>query len=186
MYHIKKDKRAIRSAELVQKGLVQCLKKKDFSEITVSDIQRESSVSRATFYRLFDNLIDVLYYQCDMLATTMEENYTNQTSATFTGFIQYSLSFWFDNHDFLEALFKSNNIYILQAVMTDHSHFFKGFFSENKIPEAEIAYLIPIATSMLSSILMTWIKNGKKESLEDIYKLLEGVVTHMEYCMRAV
>jgi len=65
MYHIKNDRRARKSAELICLGLMACLEEKNFDEITVSDIQRASSVSRSTFYRSFDTLPDVLSLLCD-------------------------------------------------------------------------------------------------------------------------
>lgn len=65
MYHIKQDKRAKASVELICKGLIDCLSKKNFADITISDIQRSSTVSRSTFYRNFDCLEDVLSLICD-------------------------------------------------------------------------------------------------------------------------
>ncbi len=50
MYHIKQDKRAQTSVELICTGLKQCLREKSFENITISDIQRISGVSRSTFY----------------------------------------------------------------------------------------------------------------------------------------
>lgn len=51
MYHIKEDKRAKASVELICDGLKRCLKEKSFESVTISDIQRVSGVSRSTFYR---------------------------------------------------------------------------------------------------------------------------------------
>lgn len=60
MYHIKEDKRAKASVELICDGLKRCLKEKSFESVTISDIQRVSGVSRSTFYRNFDRG-DMLY-----------------------------------------------------------------------------------------------------------------------------
>ena len=60
MYHIKEDKRAKASVELICDGLKSCLKEKSFESVTISDIQRVSGVSRSTFYRNFDRG-DMLY-----------------------------------------------------------------------------------------------------------------------------
>lgn len=65
MYHIQKDIRAQKSAKLIGEGMLKCLGEKRFEEISVSDVQRASSVGRSTFYRLFDNTADVLAYLCD-------------------------------------------------------------------------------------------------------------------------
>lgn len=176
MFHIKNDKRALRSADLIQQGLVKCLKYKEFNEITISDIQRESSISRATFYRLFDNIYDVLYYYCDLLATSMEDHFTKGDSNNIENFLSYSLSFWLDNYEFLEAIFTSNRVDILQTVMQEHSEHFKELLDLRMISKTEMDYFIPAATSLLSSILITWIGHGKKESSEELYKLFVNVI----------
>ena len=54
MYHISKDKRALQSSELIYNGLLECIRKKPFDQITVSDLQKASGVARSTFYRAFD------------------------------------------------------------------------------------------------------------------------------------
>ena len=64
MYHIKNDVRSQKSAKFISEGLQKCLAYKTFSEITITDVLRASYVGRATFYRLFDNLSDVLAYLC--------------------------------------------------------------------------------------------------------------------------
>ena len=66
MYHIKHDKRAQASTELICAGLLVCMKEKPFARITITDVQRASTVSRSTFYRNFDCLEDVLALLCDL------------------------------------------------------------------------------------------------------------------------
>ena len=53
MYHIKNDKRAQTSTELICAGLLACMREKPFARITITDVQRASTVSRSTFYRNF-------------------------------------------------------------------------------------------------------------------------------------
>ena len=65
MYHIKNDKRAYASVELICSSLLELLETTPFEQITISDIQRMSTVSRSTFYRNFDRIEDVLMLLCD-------------------------------------------------------------------------------------------------------------------------
>lgn len=62
MYHIKNDKRCQKSAARIGEAFRTVLAGKQLSEITVTDIQKASGVGRSTFYRLFDNIDDVLLY----------------------------------------------------------------------------------------------------------------------------
>lgn len=65
MYHIKQDKRSLSTAQTIENGIYECLKNKPLQEVTISDIHHVTGISRATFYRLFDTIEDVLLYMCD-------------------------------------------------------------------------------------------------------------------------
>ena len=43
-------------------------KKKPFNDITISDLHKRYLMSRTTFYRWFDNTVDVLDYMVDQMA----------------------------------------------------------------------------------------------------------------------
>ena len=79
MYHIKSDKRAQTSAQLIGDAMLELLKARAFDDISVSDIQRQSTVGRATFYRLFDNTVDVLSWLCNQIFDTMANRNASQT-----------------------------------------------------------------------------------------------------------
>ena len=84
MYHIKEDKRAQASVELICGGLRRCLKEKSFESVTISDIQRVSGVSRSTFYRNFDRMEDVLALMCDrVFEEAFASDYSNISEAVF-------------------------------------------------------------------------------------------------------
>ncbi len=84
MYHIKEDKRAKASVELICDGLKRCLKEKSFESVTISDIQRVSGVSRSTFYRNFDRMEDVLALMCDrVFEEAFASDYSNISEAVF-------------------------------------------------------------------------------------------------------
>ena len=67
MYHISNDKRAKRSADAIVAGLISIAKVTPLPDITVSDLLRKTNLSRSTFYRLFDNVMDILEYECDSI-----------------------------------------------------------------------------------------------------------------------
>ena len=90
MYHISEDKRAVKSAELIWEGLEKCLAEKELKKIRISDINEKSYVSRATFYRLFDSIGDVLIYRCDRIfadLTVKMEQFTSSNDCKNNTFI---------------------------------------------------------------------------------------------------
>ena len=170
MIHIKDDLRSKKSAELVRIGLERCLQHKPFTEITVTEIIKESGVGRATFYRLFDNSYDVLAYQCELLSKQLIEQFKMLPEEE-KNFLRFSLSFWLEHHVSLEAIFASNRTDILQESMLKDAEYLMQQFGWQEISEVEIEYLLVTATSVLSSMLMVWIKRGMHETAEDIYQM---------------
>ena len=108
MYHISDDKRARQSADLIWNGLVDCMNQKDFTEITVTDLQKASGVARTTFYRAFDNLSDILYWKCD---TCFREALSGCTPSMFLNevdFAKHYFKYWMEHSEILEWLIKIN------------------------------------------------------------------------------
>lgn len=56
----KKDKRSIETEASIRECLLSMLSEKRFADLTVSEICRKASITRATFYQHYDNLSDVL------------------------------------------------------------------------------------------------------------------------------
>lgn len=66
MYHVGTNKRSLDSAELIYYGVAICSQDKALESITISDVQRVTGIARTTFYRSFDNILDVLEWKCDL------------------------------------------------------------------------------------------------------------------------
>lgn len=170
MVHIKDDPRSKKSAEMIREGLEHCLQNKRFTDITVTEIIQESGVGRATFYRLFDNSSDVLTYQCDLLAGQVVTQFQN-VSAKKKDFLRFSLDFWLAHHTSLEAVFASNRTDVLQEAMLNHGEYLIQYFGWQGISQKEMDYFLATATAVLSSMLMVWIKHGKTETAESVYRM---------------
>ena len=65
MPEIKANKKSRESQRSIYKGLRRLLLKKDLCDITVQEISDECNISRSTFYRNFDNVIDVIEVMFD-------------------------------------------------------------------------------------------------------------------------
>lgn len=170
MVHIKDDRRSRKSAELIREGFERCLRQKPFTDITITEIIRESGVGRATFYRLFDNSCDVLAYQCDLLAGRLVEQFRNIPTGD-KNFLRFSLDFWLAHHASLEAVFASGRTDVLQEAMLNHGEYLIRYFDCQEISPKEMDYFLATAAAALSSMLMVWIKHGKTEPAESVYRM---------------
>ena len=176
MYHLKQDLRAIKSAELLYEGLIECMKEKDFEKISISDISSKSSVGRATFYRNFDTIVDILYWKCNQQFKEVITKYVNDNSKLDNnkGFIEYVFQYWMEHVDILDTLINIGRVDIIYNSFMQNSHILTNYLHKNlEIKEFNYDYFISLRVGIFIGIISTWIENGKKESAEDIANIIE-------------
>ncbi len=164
MYHIKQDKRAQTSVELICTGLKQCLREKSFENITISDIQRVSGVSRSTFYRNFDRIEDVLALMCDrVFEEAFAAGYANISEAVFRT--------WFRHADMIETIVGIDRGDMLYASLRRCAAGLRGGlpgFGD----AALFDYLVSIIASSMMGIMVTWVERGRRESEEELKNMI--------------
>lgn len=184
MYHIPDDKRAKRSAGLIFQALIKCMKTKRLSDITARDIQEVSGVSRATYYRLFGNNIEVLEYGCRVLSDRIIEECPEFPSDenTLERFCMYVLKTLMANSEILEALdMCGRSGMLLQSVKMNGTQL-KRIRMLYGVGEVAFEYFINTLYNMLLGVLTTWIQRGRKESAEEITAIflkLTGIYMNM-------
>ena len=184
MFHIKPDKRSQTSAGLVVEGLHSCLKEKPFSAITITDVQKASTVGRATFYRLFDSLPDVLAYECDLIFQQLiTEGRTIAAKSNHDAFVYY-FSVWMEHTYLLNAVTTSGHLEILYSAFQNHSREIGSIMSpdENLVDE-EADYLMKVVSLGMVGILEVWMKHGKKRSAEDLTVLFEKTLSTLYHSL---
>lgn len=176
MYHIKADKRCLQSAQLIAEGLQQCLKEKEFTKITITDIQRVSGVGRSTFYRLFDDMADVLAFQCDQYFQWVYQEYSKKGFHNMREFARQFFSYWMERIQLLEVIAGINRLDILYDCHLKHFEQLKPHILVPNLSQKADAYYIAVMTGIMVSILLCWVKNGKKETLDEIEHILKNVL----------
>jgi hypothetical protein len=173
MHHISKDRRSAESADLIYRGLLECMEEKPFDEITISDLQRASTVARTTFYRSFDCISDVLYWKCD---ACFQEVMSGFAPAKFPGeyeLARYYFRYWASRSDILELLIKINRQDIIYACHLKHAELLHERYGDVPgLSQASAKYFMAIRTGFMISILTVWIREGKKESPGKLTKII--------------
>ena len=174
MYHISKDKRAVQSSELIYKGLLECIKKKPFDQITVSDLQKVSGVARTTFYRAFDNISDVLYWKCDTCFYEVLGSYHPKLFQGELDLARHYFDYWVNHSDILVLLLQIGILDIIYACHMKNADILQQRFGE--LPGINMKhgnYFIAIRTGFTISILTVWLKGGRKESADELVQIIE-------------
>lgn len=165
MYHIKNDKRSIQSSQWIYSALEILMKEKEFNKITVSEVVEQAKVGRTTFYRSFDSIEDVLIMKCDEKFKELGEyliqyNKSNKKEEK-PPYLKPVLRFWYINSNILELIIQVNKLDIIKDSFNTTLDIFKDNLLDNKMNGDTLDYFKEIRYSILISILVVWIKNGK-------------------------
>ncbi|MDD3368318.1 MAG: TetR/AcrR family transcriptional regulator [Lachnospiraceae bacterium] len=178
MYHMINDKRARISAGLIYDGLMKCLDQKPFEKITIQDIQNVSGVGRATFYRQFDSLVDVLDEACDRY---FKEFYDGFHEAIKKGTFKWEellpkfIHYWYEHSRLLEILFSIGRQDIVYRSNIKYAARVTQYVLPDLHPDSkEYRYLMHIRTAMMNGVLSAWLENGKQETDEEVIAMICG------------
>lgn len=175
MYHIQEDKRAQKSAALVLQALRQCLGEKDYDAVTISDICRVSTVSRATFYRLFDCKDDVLAWGLDIF---FENFCTNIQGRSIREKLESYLAAWMGNPQALELAIRIQRRDVPDASYHKRVSLMERYFVEMELTATHVAVL----SSAMTALLTTWVRTGRKETPDELAEAFLSVLRDLNGC----
>lgn len=173
MYHISEDIRAQKSAKRICDALIACAKYKPFDEITVADLHKEHLISRTTFYRLFDNTVDVLEFCCDQMGRSILLNIRGTTPKELTINAITALR---ERRELIELLSRSGHLDIFQKV--GEKYIPLSILTKELNLEFGSEYFYRILSQIIPTAIDVWVKGGQKDSPEDVYeKLYKSIKT---------
>ncbi len=169
MYHIKNDQRAVRSSKMLYAALATLMREKSFATITVTDLVNSAQVGRATFYRNFDEIEDVLRMGCDQtfqgLIRYFKEYLQNHPEQTETKLLKPLLRYFYLHSEIIELLIIAKRIDIIQDSFQLVIEPFKASLSTlHNVDEEFVEYGIAIQAGVMTNILIHWIKTDKKQA----------------------
>lgn len=168
MYHIKNDKRCLKSAARIAEAFRDMLAKKPLPEITVTDLQKASGIGRSTFYRLFDNTDDVLLYLAEEEFNGLMALYREMNWSDFT-------------RHFITSIM-SEEQGLLNVAYAGKTHLISKALRNKLTLEAEAdrykfdnisKYMIAMFVGGCISLVTAWNENGRKESVEELARLMQ-------------
>lgn len=180
MYHIKNDKRSIQSSNWLYNALVELMKENEYSKITITRLVDKAKLGRATFYRNFDSIDDILRLNCDKAFSDLYiffiEDYRalklTDKNARFIFFKPF-FRYWYKNSLILEQLIKANRI----DIISDSFVKMLGLFSlhvdmTNELFSKYKDYFVVSITGLAINILVQWIKDNKNIKPDNLYDIV--------------
>ena len=176
MYHVIKDKRSLVSSEMIYLGLMECLKTKPLSELTITEISDRAGVGRTTFYRNFDSPIDVLHMKCDACFEEVTDGLLREYGRgvqSSDGLMVYFFRYWMDRSDLLSALIDANRLDIIYGCQRRHfDRIAATFFPQLDTGSDEYVYFTSLRSGILTGIMMAWGQTDRKKSPEEVVSLI--------------
>ena len=180
MYHIKADKRSQASAKLVLDALDTCLRRHPFGDISITEVCREATVSRATFYRLFDTLEDVIAYGCESFAAQLLHDMKGHQT---DDIMAYFFSKWMSHPELLELILRIHR----EDILLDCHRRYMGHIQEQlqkQNPQLQLTeYHISVLTYTMIGMLTTWLRTGKQETADGIIGAVKMVLKDLSVTM---
>lgn len=164
------NKRKRESVIKIKKAFLSFLQTREINEITVSDICKKAGINRSTFYANFIDIYD--------LADCLHEDLHNDVSGLYGDSITLGMN---QSHGVLPLLrhIKDNQIF--------YSTYFKlGYDSKNPVAITDIKidvdekiaknldYHIEFFKNGFNAVVKLWLKNGCRESPEEITEVFRN------------
>ena len=181
MYHIKNDKRCIKSAARIGEALRELLTEKPLSEITVTDIQKRSGTGRSTFYRLFDNTDAVLLY---IVAGAFLDTVNDYREMDWTDFTEHLIRSIMSESRVILNVTSSGKMHVISRALRNDL---------TQVAEADSykfdnlsRYMIAVFIGGCISLVTIWDETGREESVDELarmmrkafdYKAIEEILT---------
>lgn len=171
MYRIHDDKRALYSRELIFAGLSRLAREKPYHKITVTELARVSNVGRATFYRCFESIDEVLHWKCDQILSGMPPffgsvmKHETDLAMARTEFLRTFLDYWDSHADLIELLLQANRMDVLH---NSFRQLIRRIAAEqHPLPTSMVTYFdyfLAVWQGVLINIVVEWIRNQRQPS----------------------
>ena len=134
MYHVSSNKKSQNSANSIVEALISLTKNTKVDDMTITKLCSLSNVSRTTFYRLFDNIEDIIQYKIESIFQSIIHTKAKDYEG---GFID-TANIFIQNSQFIDLLFDNNKIDLLYLGYKKYRNFYRDNLVHNSNkPSAE-------------------------------------------------
>ncbi len=173
MYHIKTNKRSIKSAEKLSNTLFLLIDQMPYKNISINKLCAESKVYRRTFYNLFDTVDDIFYYLLDKIFLESEEELYKVPRKKILKFV---LEMCFVNIDlFIKIVHAGKQNIVTDCFRKHQNKYIESQKTLDNKKREKLRYKLKIAGFIIQGALTDWYNTGQKEDVDQIYeKMIEA------------
>lgn len=165
--------------ECIFTALLMLMEKKEFKDITISEIAKKAGVSRMTYYRTYSSKEDILIQYFEDKVRMMVKMVQNPSEITGYQFCCHFFTFFKEHAYIITSLYKAD---LLRMVIDKFTSILESVFTHLKnVPalDRHYRYQIALKAGGLFSMLLCWIESGQKESPEELARMAAPLLDAM-------
>lgn len=143
------------------------LRTKSINDISVCELVNLAQVGRATFYRNFTSIKDILIKHEDVLATEFNNDYENIQHKSATSFLYELTKHYIKNKKFYITLYKQNLTEIIKKAIEKHIN--KKITPKNTAEKYGLNFLI----YGLYGWILAWLDDDMKSTPDELLVLMK-------------
>lgn len=182
----KSESKYFNTAIKMDKAFLDLLAEKDFEYITVKEICKRADVNRSTFYLHYETIADLLNESVEYISNDFQKYFSKNDIISRINslpledlifikpdYIIPYLSYVKDNKKlFQTAVLHSGTLQFDKAYKRMFEYIFSPILMRFDIPENERQYTMAFYINGIIALIMEWLKNDCKESVEDIADII--------------
>jgi len=181
MYKQCRTEQAARRQRELEQGMLQAMLKRQFDEISVSDLCDEIHVPRKAFYRYFSSKEGALYSMIDRALMDFEIHSTGAEiyePETPMAYMEHVFIYWTEHRELLDALKKSNLSGLLIQRALDFSQNIDAIprfmlIRDKRLREYGTMFMV----SGLMTMIVQWHHDGFSKSVTEMAELTMQLLT---------
>ena len=155
------------------RGLMRVLGGKKLDDVTIGDVTDASGVSRATFYRNFDDIPDILYWKSSaFFRDTFEMFAARKPALNSCDLLPYTLTAWMDEsrRELIRQLVINGRTDIICNSFTGCSDIILELLDrqDEEMTESEKNYYISMKAGAFVGLMRGWVLGGCSQSFEEM------------------
>lgn len=165
------DRRVKYTKKIIKESFIDLLQEKDIDKITVSELCEKSDINRATFYRYYIDIYDLLLKIELEFADELKDKLINYNSSSFKDIVIEYLKYLKNNRDFVKVIFSnSKNLDFLYDFFEYFFENFKNkwFVNVNGLNEDNKKILFIFMFNGSLGVIKYWIQNDFANDIDDL------------------
>lgn len=174
------DRRIKYTKTVIRETLLELMENKDATKITVTEICEKADINRATFYKYYLDVYDLIKQIEDELIEELKKSLTIEIkNMNLENIIFNIMTIIYDNEDLCRVLLNnnSNKEFLINILYYARDTCFGVWRKEfTHMDETLFNYMFMYSSNGVIAIMQLWLKNGCRESIEEITKIITEMV----------